>query len=294
MNGGRRERTIAYGLLAPAVLLVGAFVLYPLWVAIETSLRQGRTRNISRLHELPLGLGNYANALSDEATWAAIATTAIYVVGVIAPAFVIGLVLALLLNRDFPGRRWVRAFALLPWAVPSVVVAISFLWMFDASYGVVNALLRRVGITADIAWFVRDDTALIAVMLPTIWKSFPFFTLTILAALQAIPQALYEAARVDGASPWQGFRFVTWPGIRAAAALAVTLQALWVIKEFDIIYTTTGGGPAQATETLALLVYHEAFEFFRFGPASALGVIMVAICAVLALISMRGSRARFH
>jgi multiple sugar transport system permease protein len=285
----RRDTVIAYGLLAPAVLLVAGLVIYPLWTVAVTSLRVGRAPNISRLGTLPLGFGNYWRVLQDQVVWQAAGRTAAIAIGVIGPAFAIGLLLALLLNRDFPGRRAVRSLMLLPWAVPGVVAAIGFLWMFDASYGVVNAVLRSLGlITTDVAWFSTEATALYAVLLPAIWKCFPFFVLTLLAALQSIPAALYEAARIDGASARQIFRYVTWPGIRGAAALALVLQTLWVVKDFDIIFATTGGGPSRATQTLSLLVYEEAFQFFRLGVASAIGVLLLAACAVLAWLSMKG------
>jgi len=291
MTAARRRALIAYGLLAPAFLLVAAWVLYPLWVVVETSLRQGRTPNIARLSRLPLGADNYLRAVADAEVWHAALVTAGYAAGTIAPAFLLGLGLALLLDREFPGRRWVRSLMLVPWAVPGVVVAIAFLWMFDASYGVVNAQLRNLGlITTDIAWFVNGTTALPAVILPTIWKCFPFFVLTLLAALQAVPPELNEAAKVDGATAWQRFRFVTWPTIRGAAALAIVLQTLWAVKDFDIIYATTGGGPARATQTLSLLVYEEAFQFFRFGYASAVGMLLLAACAILSFLSIRWSR----
>jgi multiple sugar transport system permease protein len=293
--GARRQTLIAYGLLAPAMLLVAGLIVYPLYTVLETSLRVGRAPNIARLDRLPLGLGNYWRALTDEAVWHSAGVTVVYAVGTIAPAFAIGLLLALLLNREFPGRRWLRSLMLLPWAVPGVVAAIAFLWMFDSSYGVVNAQLRKLGLaTADIAWFVNGDTALFAVILPTVWKCFPFFSLTLLAALQSVPQTLYEAARVDGASPFQIFRNVTWPGIRGAAALALVLQSLWVVKDFDLVFATTGGGPSRATQTLSLLVYEEAFQFFRMGYASAIGVLMLILCAVLAFLAMRWGRKDFH
>lgn len=290
-----RQTAIAYALLAPAMALVAGLIVYPLYMVFETSLRQGRAPNIARLDRLPLGLGNYARALTDEHVWHSAGISALYAVGTILPAFLIGLGLALLLNRDFPGRRWVRSLMLLPWAVPGVVAAIAFLWMFDASYGVVNSLLRRMGmITSDVAWFSDGDTALFAVILPTVWKCFPFFALTLLAALQSVPQALYEAARIDGAGHWQIFRFVTWPGIQGAAALAIVLQTLWVVKDFDLVFATTHGGPARATQTLSLLVYEEAFQFFRLGYASAIGVLMLFVCAGLAYLAMRWGKKDFH
>jgi multiple sugar transport system permease protein len=291
----RRQTVIAYALLAPAMTLVAGLIVYPLYMVFETSLRQGRAPNIARLDRLPLGPDNYWRALTDENVWHSAWVSAIYAAGTILPAFLTGLGLALLLNRDFPGRRWVRSLMLLPWAVPGVVAAIAFLWMFDASYGVVNSLLRRMGmIVSDVAWYSDGDTALFAVILPTVWKCFPFFALTLLAALQSVPQALYEAARIDGAGHWQTFRYVTWPGIQGAAALAIVLQTLWVVKDFDLVFATTHGGPARATQTLSLLVYEEAFQFFRLGYASAIGVLMLFVCAGLAYLAMRWGRKDFH
>ena len=232
--------------------------------------------------------------LGSDATWHSVGVTLVYLVGTIGPAFAIGLLTALLLNRAFPGRRWLRSFILLPWAVPGVIVSIVFLWLLDGSFGVVNALLRQAGwLSTDLAWFANDDTALGAVIVATVWKAYPFFTLTLLAALQAIPATLYEAARVDGATAWQRFRHISWPGIRAAAVLAAILNTLWALREFDIIYVTTGGGPDRATETLAVRIYQEAFAFFRMGTASALGVLTMVFAALLALASMRALRREY-
>src|SRR5207244_8293678 len=175
-----------------------------------------------------------------------------------------GVLTAVLRVRALPGLRWFGSFILLVWAVAGVIVSLGLLWLLDGSFAVVNALLRQAGwLSTDLAWFANDDTALGAVIVATAWKAYPFFTLTLLAGLQAIPTTLYEAARVDGASAWQRFRFITWPGIRAPAALGAILNTLWALREFDIIYVTTGGGPDRATETLAVRIYQEAFAFFR-------------------------------
>jgi multiple sugar transport system permease protein len=289
-----RSRWVGYALLSPALLAVGFLIAYPLYLVVATSLRQGKTLNLLRLSELPIGLGNYRTVLASEATWHSVGVTLLYLVGTIGPAFAIGLGTALLLNRTFPGRRWLRSFILLPWAVPGAIVSIVFLWLLDGSFGVVNALLRAAGwLSTDLAWFATDDTALGAVIVATIWKAYPFFTLTLLAALQAIPASLYEAAQVDGAGPWERFRYVTWPGLRAAATLAVILNTLWALREFDIIYLTTGGGPDRATETLAVRIYQEAFAFFRMGTASALGVLTMALAGLLVLASLRALRREY-
>lgn len=291
---GMRRTILAYAMLAPAIAAVAFLVGYPLWLAVTVSMRLGRTMNLAQLDRRPVGWDNYLRVLDDPAVWAAFGRSAVYVAGSVVPAFAIGFALALLLNREFPGRRWVRSVLMLPWAVPGVVTSIAFLWLLDGSYGVGNSILRRLGLIDDgIAWFVRQDTAMFAVIVPTVWKSFPFFTLTLLAAMQSIPVQLYEAARIDGANALAILRNVTWPGIRGPALLAVVLNALWALKELDIIFAATGGGPAGATETLALTVYLEAFANFRLGSASALGLMTMLLCALLVLASLPRMRQRF-
>jgi multiple sugar transport system permease protein len=289
------EQRLAWLLLAPALIAVAVLIAWPIYVVVQMSLRPGKALALSELMSRPLGLANYDRVLHQQTLWEAFGHSAVYTVGSLAPAFLAGLLFALLFHRAFPARRWLRSMLLLPWAVPGVVVSITFLWMLDASYGVFNAILRDLGVTgSDIAWFVDARTAMAAVIVPTVWKSFPFFTITLLAALQSIPSSLYEAARVDGASAWQQFVHVTWPGIKRPALLAVLLNALWTFREFDIIYAATRGGPAGATETLGILVYREAFESFRFGTAAAIGVLMLTTAAIFVALSMRALREEFR
>lgn len=241
--------------------------------------------NFAQIGQLPLSLRNYAEVLSAPETWRGVWLSVVYTVGATVPSFVLGLGTALLLNRRFPGRRLFRTLVLLPWAVPGVVAAVGFLWILDASYGVLNYALESVGLISEgVAWFSDPDTAMFAVILPTVWKGYPFFTLALLAALQSIPDELYEAARVDGASPFSQFRYITWPGIRTTAVLTIVLIGLWVFREFDFIYPLTGGGPDGATETLAIRIYNEAFGFFNMGVAGALGILTLLIAAVFVLI----------
>ncbi|HEY3179842.1 MAG TPA: sugar ABC transporter permease [Casimicrobiaceae bacterium] len=290
----RRERRFAYALLAPAVIAVFALIAWPIYLIVSISLREGKSLNFSALSQRPFGLGNYAVVLTDTATWHSAWVSFAYTFGTIVPAFAIGLTTALLLNRVFPLRRWLRSLMLLPWAVPGVMVSIVFLWLFDASFGVVNYALRSIGfVSSDVAWYTNESTALIAVIVPTIWKAYPFFTLTLLAALQSIPANLYEAAAVDGVSAWQRFTNITWPGIRGPAVLALILNGLWTFREFDIIFAATGGGPAKATETLGIRAYNEAFGYFYMGRAAAIGVLMLAIALVFVLIARRELRKEF-
>ena len=281
-------------MLLPAVITVFALIAYPMYLVFVISFREGKSLNFLALDRRPFGLANYLAVLSDSATWHSVTVSLIYVAGTLLPAFIIGLLTALLLDRAFPLRRWLRSLMLLPWAVPGVMVSLIFLWLFDASFGVVNYLLRSAGlITTDIAWYTDETTALFAVIVPTVWKSYPFFTLTLLAAMQSIPGELYEAAKMDGATAMQRFRHITWPGIRAPATLALVLNGLWVFREFDIIYAATSGGPAKATETLGIRAYNEAFGYFYMGRASVIGVLMLSIALVAVFIARRPMRKEF-
>jgi multiple sugar transport system permease protein len=290
----RRERLFAYALLMPAVMAVLALIAYPIYLIASISFREGKSLNLLALGSSPFGLGNYEIVLTDSATWHSAWVSFVYTFGTIAPAFGIGLATALMLDRVFPLRRWLRSLMLLPWAVPGVMVSIVFLWLFDASFGVVNYALRSLGvISSDVAWYTSESTALFAVIVPTIWKAYPFFTLTLLAALQSIPGDLYEAARVDGATAWRRFVHITWPGIRGPAVLALVLNGLWAFREFDIIYAATGGGPAKATETLGIRAYNEAFGYFYMGRAAVIGMLMIAIALVFVLLARREMRKEF-
>lgn len=284
---------LPYLLLLPAFIAVAFLLAYPLWLVLKLSLNEGAGMNFLR-RPMNFGFGNFQDILTDRKTLDALLRTFVYTAGSIIPGFLMGLGLALLLNRKFPGRRWFRSLVLLPWAVPGVVVSIIFLWMLDTSFGVVNAKLRSLGlIEGQIGWFTNPNMAMISVIIPTIWKAFPFFTLTLLAALQSIPASLYEAARMDGAGAWDRFKHVTWPGIRGAATLAGILQTLWVLREFDIIYAATGGGPSGATETLGLLVYNEAFSYFHMGLAAALGVLLLALAVIIIAIAIKPLRKEY-
>ncbi|MBN9061988.1 MAG: hypothetical protein BGP06_06530 [Rhizobiales bacterium 65-9] len=288
------DRAFAFALLTPAILCVVGLVGWPMVQIVTLSFAESKGLAAISMPIRAWGLNNYISVLSDPETWDSVVTTILYVVGTIVPSFLIGLGVALLLNRQFPLRRALRCLALLPWAAPGVLVSVVFLWLFDPSYGVVNYLLRATSVSnADVGWFTNEDTALFAVILPSIWKSFPFFALTILGALQTIPEDLYEAAHTDGANSLQRFFNVTWPGIRGPAVLAIILNALWALREFDIIFATTGGGPARATETLGIRAYIEAFSYFEIGRASAIGVLTIALAALMIILARKPLQKEF-
>ena len=212
----------------------------------------------------------------------------LYVIGSTSIPFLIGLVLALMLNQRMPGQRLLRTLALLPWAVPGVTATLAFLWILQPTYGVWNYFLRSVGlIEQDVDWFGDPHTALLAVIIPTAWKGIPFFTLILLAGLQAISPELYEAASIDGADRIGKFRWVTLPGLAPFILIALTFNGLHHFREFDFIYAATKGGPAGATEITAVRIFDLAFQDFDFANAAALGIVTFVVVGVLVFVLFR-------
>lgn len=178
-----KTKVFAIGLMLPAFGVLAALIVYPLVTVVDLSFRVGSSMNFARIGEQPYGLDNYWRLLTDGQFWGAIRISGLYVLGSLIAAFAVGLWTALLLNRKMPGRRWLRTIVLLPWAVPGIVAAIVFTWMFDSSYGLINATLRALHLSqTDTAWLMNSGTAMWAVILPTAWKAYPLITLTILAS----------------------------------------------------------------------------------------------------------------
>jgi len=266
-----------YILLAPTLILLLAVVGYPIGVAFWMSFHH---LDLLRPNPTPkfVGLENYAEMLSRPDFWSAVTRSAIYTIGASMAAFVLGLAVALLLNERFPLRRLFRTAFMLPWALPLVVSALTWKVMLDPQTGVINDLLRWLGIVEQgPMWLQSADWALPAVMLIDVWKDFPMAALFLLGGLQAIPIELYEAARTDGANAWQRFRHVTWPGLFGVATILFLLQSVWIFRRFTTIYVLTAGGPAKATETLVIQTYIEAFRNYELSYASALGVLTLLV-----------------
>lgn len=285
-----RDSLFGYVLLAPGVLLIVLLIAYPLFLALQLSVTPGTFLNPATAPP-GISLEHYERLLTSRQTWADLLRSFVYVFGTIAPAFVVGLGVALLFQRPFRGRRWLRTTVLLPWAVPGVAASTVFLWMLDSTFGVINKILLRIGLLAEpIPWLADPDTALFAVIIPTAWKLFPLFAMVFMAALQAIPGELYEAASLDGASSRARFVHVTWPGLRTSAYIVTLIAFLGVFREFDFIFPLTSGGPADATMTLAIDIYLRAFQYADLGYASALGMFSLAVAAIAVLVGARALR----
>ncbi|MFN8523894.1 MAG: sugar ABC transporter permease [Chloroflexota bacterium] len=263
------ERKVAYILILPTMLGILVVDLYPLLFNLWISFQE---RKISSLEPRWIGLANYARIVADPEVWNAIRVSLIFTSCSVLFSFLIGFGLALLLNRQFPGRGAVRSIFIVPWAVPAFVAALVWSWMFNDQFGIISALMRTAGWRAPV-WLGRDWAlwSLIAVM---VWKSFPFQLVVLLAGLQAIPREQYEAAEVDGANIFQRFFAITVPLIRPVAMIGILLAAVNAFHYFTIPWILTRGGPANATNVIPIATYSIAFVAGDFGYAAAAAVLL--------------------
>jgi len=280
---GRRARS-GYWFVAPATVVLALVLVVPVaHVLYESFVWTGS----NRARVAPSGR-NYLALAEDEVVRIAAANTAVFTAASVVGHLAIGLGVALLLNQRIRGRAAFRNLALLPWMLPPAVVATGWAWLYHNPFGMLNPLLAGLGLLpAPKAWLASPDTAMWAVIVANLWRGFPFISLVLLAGLQAIPQALYEAAGVDGAGAWARFRHVTLPGLKRVMLIALTLDVINTVKYFDLIWVMTAGGPANRTEVLSTLIYRLAFQFFRTGRAAALAMVMVAALAVFSVFYVR-------
>ncbi|GGB21972.1 carbohydrate ABC transporter permease [Allosediminivita pacifica] len=287
---GRRaalgRRVLPYAMLSPAVLVTLAIVFFPM---VQTAWMSLHDYVLFRPNDFDwVGLENFRTALADEVFWISLRNTVIWMGTTIPAQLLLGLVTALLLNQEFPWRPVARALIIIPWALPSVVIALMWVWIYDSNYGVANEFLLRMGlIQQSIPWLADPTYALASIILTLTWQGFPFFAVMILAGLQAIPRSYYEAASIDGASAWRQFWHITLPGISGVMMTAVLLRLIWVANSFDVIFVMTGGGPGYATHTLPLYAFVKARTNLDFGYGSAIAVLFTLLLMVVVVFYLR-------
>ncbi|MGC1147730.1 sugar ABC transporter permease [Pantoea agglomerans] len=277
----QREQRQAWVLLAPMLLVMLLLTAWPLLRTIWLSFTDAALIGSG---ETPawIGLENYLYALSDPDFRASIWRTLYFTLVSVTVEGIIGVLVALLLNQKFIGRNVLRVLVILPWALPTIVNAMMWRLNFNPDYGSINALLSQPGIIDGYrSWLGSPEAALNAVMFADIWKNYPLVTLLVLAALQSIPEDLFEAARLDGASAWRRFRAITFPAIVAPLGVTLVLRTIDAFKIFDIIYVMTRGGPVDSTKTLSFFVYQESFSYLRAGSGAAYAILMTLMCALL-------------
>lgn len=280
------RQVMPLALLSPAVLVTLAIVFFPM---IQTAWMSLHEYVLFRPKKFDwVGLQNYVAIFQDEVFWISLRHTVIWIAITVPAQAALGLVTALLLNQSFPWRPLARALIIIPWALPSVVIALMWAWIYDSNYGILNDLLLRIGILeTSIPWLANPDTALYAIILTLTWQGFPFFAVMILAGLQSIPRSYYEAASLDGASPLRQFWHITLPGISGVLFTAFLLRVIWVANSMDVIFVMTGGGPGYATYTLPLYAFIEARTNLDFGYGSALAMSFTVLLLGIVVLYLR-------
>jgi len=235
-----------------------------------------------------IGLDNYLAIAQDPVAWSSLGRTLLWIGLTVPLQLALGLATALLLNQQFRWRGLARSLILIPWALPSVVIALMWAWMYQPQVGLFNDLLLRLGmVSSAVPWLAQPGTALYAIIVALVWQGFPFFAIMILAGLQTIPASLYEAAAVDGATPWQQFREVTLPGLKGVLVTAVMLRLIWVANSIDVILVMTGGGPGYATHTLPLYAFKRTYGSMDFGYGTALACTFSLLLLGLIVLYLR-------
>jgi multiple sugar transport system permease protein len=273
-----------YLFVAPMLIYTAALMLYPIVMNLQMSVYDVTVMTFLRGNSAFVGLGNYAKLLHDPAFVKAVTLSLAFTVVSISLQFTFGFALALFFNRPFPGNGFLRAMLLLAWLLPAVVVGNIFRWLLDGDYGPLNFFLADVGLLhAKQYWLLEPATALAGVIMANAWVGIPFNMMLLLAGLQTIPAALYEAATIDGAGPWRRFLSITLPQMRPVILGVLLICFIYTFKVFDLVFIMTRGGPVDATLVLPIYAYKLTFDFFRFGDGAAASTVLLLGLLALAL-----------
>ncbi|KJL48635.1 Inner membrane ABC transporter permease protein YcjO [Microbacterium hydrocarbonoxydans] len=287
----RKPRRLSDGmfallLTAPGLALLAAVVVYPLITALITAFFKQSLVEPGREF---VGFQNIVDILTGD-FFPLLQQTLVFTIGTTVAPFVVGFGLALALNSRIRGAKVMRGLMLIPWLIPGVVVSFLWMWIFNANYGVLNAVLQGIGLIDEPqAWLANPTTAMVAVIVAKTWQSFPWMMVMLLAGLQTVPIELHEAAEIDGAGTIRRFFSITVPQMRGIIGLVLLLEFIWNFQHFDIIYVLTGGGPAGSTQTFATAVYETAFDGFDLGHAGALGLLWMILLMGLVVVYVRMS-----
>jgi multiple sugar transport system permease protein len=287
----RRDQRLYLAFLSPVILVLLVFIVAPIISSFFASLHR-IIIGLPQLGDHFVGLENYKELFRDSVARHSFWITVIFVALTTFFELLIGLLMALLINHRFPGRGMLRACVLIPWAIPTVVSAQMWRFLFNDAYGMINYTVFGADTARYIPWLAIPGTALSAIIVADIWKTSSFAALLILAGLQVIPEELYRAAKVDGAGLWRRFRHITWPLIRPALLIALLFRTIDAFRVFDLAFVMTQGGPADATNVLQLYGYKKMFVEGWMGYGSAISVCIFIMVLILSIIYVRsvGSR----
>lgn len=280
--GKIKKRYIPYLFLLPSALFMILVFLYPLYLTFKYSFQ-----NISMLDSQSqfVGLNNFIDLFTSIDFTKTVIRTLKWTISSVSIKLSVGLILALLLNKKIRGIKIYRVLLLVSWSMPQTVSAIIWQWIYDGNYGYLNYFLKKFGIISqNLSWLGERKLAFIATVINDAWAGIPFMAFTLLAGLQSIPKSLYEAAEVDGANRIEKLFFITFPQLKSIILIVSTLSFIWTFNSFNIIWILTKGGPIDATETLIIKIYRQAFGKFNIGLSSAMAVIVFLILITLSII----------
>lgn len=279
-----KDRRLGLISMIPIVIVVFIIMGYPFVKAVYWSF----TDKLIGKEPVFIGLKNYIGLFHDRVYIKALKNTFIYTAGCIIVKLALGLLWAVLLNQNFKGKGFFRTALLIPWALPGMVAAMTWRWMYDGTYGIINSVLLDIGlIKMPIAWLSNPKLVLYSAMIVNIWRGVPFFMFSILGVLQTLDRQVYEAATVDGAGIFKQFRHITIPAIAPVVQTTTLLSTIWTFNDFENIWLVTGGGPLYASSVVATYTYDMAFIQNSFGKALAVATSVVPILIVMILIFSR-------
>lgn len=294
----RRQKNVAgikqkviwtpYLLIMPAVILILGVMLYPLCKTFYLAFHNYNPA-------MPFangfaGLDNFKKIFTTSEFYSALFVSLKWVVALVLLQLIFGMIVALILNQNFKGRGFFRALVFVPWAMSGVLTAVLFSLIYNQNYGVLNDILSKIGlIDQPVAWLANPHLVLGAVIVAELWRGIPFFAISLLAAMQGLPQDVYEAAKVDGANKWNTFRCVTLPLLKDTIVLTTLLRTIWEFNSVDLIFSLTNGGPVGKTTTLSMLIANQALTTNNYGYGSAISVVSFLILTIIAVIYMKAS-----
>lgn len=279
--------SVAYLLILPSLIVIFGVIIWPVLYSLYISFHK---MYMVYPEEFPfVGLKNYIKVFRNSVFWAALGRTFYFTGTSVGVSIILGLGIALVLNQEFRGRAFMRGLIILPWALSSVVNGMMWKWIYNGSYGALNGLLFQLGwIDSYKVWLANPKVAMNLIVMAEIWKETPVGVIFILASLQTIPSALYEAAKVDGANAWSRFKHITLPSLKPIILLLIVIKSIWAIRDsFDVVYMITGGGPGDSTQVVTYYAYLATFKFLRFGYGAALAYLITLIILIFAVIYIR-------
>jgi multiple sugar transport system permease protein len=281
---GGREAKLGYLLVLPAVALILTLVAYPFVLAVYFSLTD---KVVGRLPHF-VGLRNFIELFQSRIFLRTARNSFVYTLSAVSLKFILGMGMALVLNQQFRGRNFLRGLYLLPWIVPMAISGVAWIWMYDSVFGVVNYVMRIARIS-DTGWpWLADSTlAMIAVIIANVWRGTPFFGISLLAGLQAIPAELYEAAEVDGAGRLSKFLYITIPQLQHIILIVTLFSTIWTFADFETVYVITRGGPANTTHLFATLSYQVGLVAGQLGKGTAISLFIFPVLLLMVYLELK-------